>query len=277
MKGTDLGRALRELRLAGGKEAKAVARSAAMSPSKLSKIENGRLTPSVIDVERILTALSVPESVKSRLTEAARAVATEATAWRIYRRAGLHKHQEEIRAIEAQTQELRVFQHSCVPGLLQSPEYVRAVQRHSELTDDALEKMISARIRRQEVLFDQSRRFRFLITEPVLRWELVPPLMMAAQLDRIVAISRLPNVTLGVVPLPAPKTHLPTCSFVMFDTRLVIVEIPHAEVTTSEPKDIEQYTAKFQGFERTAVTGEKMRSLIENIRNEFLREQEIAP
>ncbi|MFF2122833.1 helix-turn-helix domain-containing protein [Kitasatospora sp. NPDC058184] len=271
MKGTDLGKALRELRLAARKEAKAVSRSAAMSPSKLSKIENGRLAPSVIDVERILAALGVPEDTKSHLTEAARAVATEATAWRILRRAGLHKHQEDIRAIEAQTQELRVFQHSCIPGLLQTPEYVRAVQQHSELTDEALEKMISARLRRQEVLFDQARRFHFLITEPVLRWELIPRLMTAAQLDRLVAASRLPNVTIGIVPLPAPKSQLPTCSFAMFDSRLVIVEIPHAEITTSEPKDIEQYVLKFHAFERAAATGGEMRGLVESIRDDFLR------
>ncbi|WP_307806340.1 helix-turn-helix transcriptional regulator [Streptomyces sp. FH025] len=274
MRGIDLGRALRELRLAGGKEAKAVARSAAMSPSKLSKIENGRLTPSVIDVERILTALDVPEEIKARLAEAARTIATEATAWRIYRRAGLHKHQEEIRAIEAQTRLLRVFQPSCIPGLLQSPEYVRAVQQHSELTPEVLEKMVGARLRRQEILFDRARSFHFLITESVLRWEILPPAMMAAQLDKLVTMSRMPNITVGVVPQGAPKAHLPTCSFVMFDSRLVIVEIPHAEITTSEPKDVDQYAAKFQAFELVAVTGREMRSMVEGIRDEFLRQQE---
>ncbi|MEV0410076.1 helix-turn-helix transcriptional regulator [Streptomyces sp. NPDC050448] len=274
MNSTDLGRALRELRKAGGKEAKAVARSAAMSPSKLSKIENGHLAPSVIDVERILSALGVPAEVKAQLTEAARVVATEATAWRIYRRTGLHKHQEEIRAIEAQTSLLRVFQSSCIPGLLQSPEYVRAVQQNSELTDDALEKMIGARMRRQKVLYDRQRRFRFLITESVLRWALIRPPMMAAQLDKLVTMSRMSNIVIGVVPQSGPKNDLPTTSFVMFDARLVIVEIPHAEITTSEPRDVEQYVRKFDGFEHLALTGDVMRSMVESIRDEFLREQE---
>ncbi|MFI9186237.1 helix-turn-helix domain-containing protein [Streptomyces goshikiensis] len=274
MNSTDLGRALRELRKASGKEAKAVARSAAMSPSKLSKIENGHLAPSVIDVERILSALGVPAEVKAQLTEAARVVATEATAWRIYRRTGLHKHQEEIRAIEAQTSLLRVFQSSCIPGLLQSPEYVRAVQRNSDLTEDALEKMIGARMRRQEVLYDRQRAFRFLITESVLRWALIRPPMMAAQLDKLVTMSRMPNIDIGVVPQAAPKNDLPTCSFVMFDTRLVIVEIPHAEITTSEPRDVEHYLRKFEGFEDLALTGDAMRSMVEGIRDEFLQEQE---
>ncbi|MFE3605300.1 helix-turn-helix domain-containing protein [Streptomyces goshikiensis] len=274
MNSTDLGRALRELRKASRREAKAVARSAAMSPSKLSKIENGHLAPSVIDAERILSALGVPAEVKAQLTEAARVVATEATAWRIYRRTGLHKHQEEIRAIEAQTSLLRAFQPSCIPGLLQSPEYARAVQRNSELTEDALEKMIGARMRRQEVLYDRQRTFRFLITESVLRWALVRPPMMAAQLDKLVTMSRMPNIVIGVVPQSAPKNDLPTCSFVMFDTRLVIVEIPHAEITTSEPRDVEQYLRKFEGFEDLALTGDAMRCMVEGIRDEFLQEQE---
>ncbi|MFE9255580.1 helix-turn-helix domain-containing protein [Streptomyces sp. NPDC006879] len=274
MNSTDLGRALRELRKASGKEAKAVARSAAMSPSKLSKIENGHLAASVIDVERILSALGVPEEVKAQLTEAARVVATEATAWRIYRRTGLHKHQEEIRAIEGQTSLLRVFQPSCIPGLLQSPEYVRAIQQNSDLTEDALEKMIGARMRRQEVLYDRRRNFHFLITESVLRWALVRPPMMAAQLDKVVTMSRMPNIAIGVVPQSGAKHELPTCSFVMFDARLVIVEIPHAEITTSEPRDVDQYLRKFEGFERLALTGDVMRSMVESIRDEFLQEQE---
>ncbi|WP_407705965.1 helix-turn-helix domain-containing protein [Streptomyces yaizuensis] len=48
-----LGSALRELRRPSGLEAEAVARSAAMSGSKLSKIENGNTAPSVTDVDCI--------------------------------------------------------------------------------------------------------------------------------------------------------------------------------------------------------------------------------
>lgn len=274
MNRTDLGRALRELRVAGGKQAKVVARSAVMSPSKLSKIENGVLPPSVLDVERILEALEVPSEVKAELTELARRVATEATAWRIYRRTGLHKHQEEIQAIEAQTTLLRVFQPSCIPGLLQTPEYVRGVQQGSGLTDDALERMIGARLRRQEVLYDRARTFQFLITESVLRWRLIPGPMMAAQLDKLITMSRMSNIDVGVVPLSAPMPGLPTSSFVLFDSRLVIIEIPHAEITTSELRDIELYEARFRMFERVSLSGESMWSLVAGIRDEFLREQE---
>lgn len=61
----ELGAALRALRQASGKEAKAVARSAVMSASKLSKIETAKAAPSVVDVERILTAIGVSDEVKA--------------------------------------------------------------------------------------------------------------------------------------------------------------------------------------------------------------------
>lgn len=247
-----------------------------MSPSKLSKIENGALPPSVLDVERILEALEVSDEARGELIEVARRVATEATAWRIHRRTGLHKHQAEIQAIEARTTLLRVFQPSCVPGLLQSPEYIRAVQQGSELTDDALEKMIGARLRRQEVLYDRTRTFQFLITESVLRWKLIPSPMMAAQLDKLITMSRMPNIRIGIVPLSARMPGLPTSSFVLFDNRLAIVEISHAEITTSEMRDIELYMCKFQMFDRVALSGEDVWDLVAGIRDDFLREQETA-
>ncbi|MFE6778296.1 helix-turn-helix domain-containing protein [Streptomyces sp. NPDC057702] len=274
MNGFSIGRALRDLREASGKQAKTVARSAVMSPSKLSKIENEVLAPSLMDVERILTALEVSDEVKARLAEVARKAATEATAWRIYRRAGLHKHQGEIRAIEAQTSLVRLFQPACVPGLLQTPEYARAVLGRHGYTPGTLEKMMGARLLRQEVLYDADRTFRFVVTESVLRWRLVPPPMLAAQLDRLVSVSRMPNFSFGVVPLAAPMTDLPSSSFVVFDTSLVIVEIPHAEVTTTESADVELYARKFDSFENAAVVGAEMRALVSGIRDEFLRERE---
>ncbi|MET7363994.1 helix-turn-helix transcriptional regulator [Streptomyces sp. NPDC005562] len=274
MNNINIGRALRELREASGKQAKAVARSAVMSPSKLSKIENEALAPSLIDVERILTAWEVSEEVKARLTEAARKAATEATAWRILRRTGLHKHQDEIRAIEAQTTLMRLFQPSCIPGLLQTPEYARAILSGHGYTQGALEKMMGARLLRQEVLHDTDRTFRFVVTESVLRWKIVRPSMLAAQLDKLITISRMPNVGIGVLPLSSPMADLPSSSFVLFDTNLAIMEIPHAEITTTEARDVELYLNKFDGFEGAAVTGEEMRHFVAGLRDDFLRQQE---
>ncbi|RYJ20373.1 putative DNA-binding protein [Streptomyces sp. L-9-10] len=251
-----------------------MARGALMSPSKLSKIENAKLAPSAADVERILSALGVSDEVKAEYTEASRAAATEATAWRLLRRTGVHRGQHAAKALEAQMSTLRLFQPALVPGLLQTPEYIRAVLRRHGLTKDSLLRTMSGRIDRQAILYDDTKSLRFLITEPVLRWRIVPARMMAAQLDRIVSISRLTHVDIRVIPLGTRQQDFAGHAFVIRDDRMVTVETVHAEMVVTDPRDIQLYARKFEGFEKTALSGEAMRSLVEGIRDEFLQEQE---
>lgn len=244
-----------------------------MSTSKLSKIETGRAAPSVADVERILTALGVSEEVKAEYMAAARAQATEATAWRLYRRLGFHRKQEQIRALEESMTLLRLFQPSLIPGLLQTPEYVRAVLSSTGLGEDTLDRTVAARIARQSVLYETGKDLRFVITEAVLRWRLLPPLMMAGQLGRLVSASRLPGVDIRVVPLSAPQRDAQGHSFVIRDDRMVTVETTHAEVMVTDPRDVVLYIGKFERFAALALADDAMRDFVENIRDDFLEEQ----
>ncbi|MFI1313462.1 helix-turn-helix domain-containing protein [Streptomyces albidoflavus] len=274
MNRAQLGAALRALRLASGKEAKAVARSALMSPSKQSKIENARLAPSATDVERVLTAIGVSDEVKAEYADAARARATEAAAWRLLKRIGVHKGQQAAKALEAQMSTLQLFQPALVPGLLQTPEYIRAVLKRHNLSEDALTRTINGRLERQAVLYDSAKSLQFIITEPVLRWRIVPPQMMAAQLDRIASLSRLPHVNIRVVPLAIQQHDIANHAFVVRDGRMVTIETVHAEVVVTDPRDVDLYTEKFNGFAAVALSDEKMHRLLKEIRDDFLRERE---
>ncbi|MGK5533571.1 helix-turn-helix domain-containing protein [Streptomyces sp. URMC 129] len=274
MNKAQLGPALRALRMASGKEAKAVARSAVMSASKLSKLETGRTAPSVTDVERILTAIGVSEEIKAQYMAAARAEATEATAWRSYRRLGYHRKQQQIQALEAQTTNLRLFQHSLVPGLLQTHDYIHAVFARKRLGHEELAKTVQARLARQAVLLDAAKSFSFIITESVLRWRIVPSTLMAQQMDALITVSRRPNVDVRVMPLTAPQTEFPGHSFSIKDDRMVNVEAIHAELVVTDPRDIELYVRKFENFAATALAGDEMRAMVASIRDGFLREQE---
>ena len=275
MNRSELGAALRALREASGKEAKAVARSAVMSASKLSKIETGKLGPSADDVDRILTAIGVSDDVKAEYMDAARAAATEATAWRLIQRAGLHKAQRQLQAVEARMRLLRLFQPALVPGLLQTPEYMKAIlSRHEDLSEETVGRTISARLERQGALYDAGKTLRFVITEPVLRWLIVPPLVMAGQLDRLISLSRLPNIDIRVVPLTGSKHDIPSHAFVIRDDRAVTVETVHAEVVVTDPRDVALYIAKFDGFAERALHGDDVRTLLESIRNEMLQQRE---
>ncbi len=245
-----------------------------MSRSKLSKIENGNVTPSVTDVDCILTVLGISDEAKAAYMSAAREAATEVTAWRLVRRLGYSRKQQQVGALESQTTLLRLFQPSLIPGLLQTPEYVRAVFSRKDLSEAQLERTIGARLARQSVLYSEEKSFRFVITEPVLRWRVVPPLVMAGQLDRVISLSRLPAVDIRVVSLSATQTDFPGHSFSVKDNRLVAVETVHAEIVVTDPRDVALYVSKFERFRESAVSGDAMRALVESIRDDYLREQE---
>ncbi|GGT66862.1 transcriptional regulator [Streptomyces purpureus] len=276
MNRAQLGAALRALRQASGKEAKAVARSAVMSASKLSKIETAKVAPSAADVERILTAIGVSDEVKEEYLEAVRAAATETTAWRLVRRMGLHKAQQQTRALEAEMTLLRLFQPALMPGLLQTPEYIRAILSRHNLGEDMLTRTISSRIERQQALYDSGKRLQFVITEPVLRWRIVSAARMAEQIDRLLFLSRRPNIGIRIVPLSARQEDIANHAFVIRDDRTVTVETVHAEIVVTDPRDVALYVRKFEGFAAMALSGDEMRAMLEGVRDDFLREQETS-
>ncbi|MCO1595506.1 DUF5753 domain-containing protein [Micromonospora sp. RHAY321] len=79
--------------------------------------------------------------------------------------------------------------HLYVPGLLQTPDYARRiltemVELHNlDIAD--VDAAVSTRMQRQHLLYDAGKRFEFLLAEPVLRWLLASPDVMAGQLDRL--------------------------------------------------------------------------------------------
>ncbi|MFF2525556.1 helix-turn-helix domain-containing protein [Streptomyces liangshanensis] len=270
-----IGKALRALRDTSGLTGDTVARRASMSAGKLSKIENGRTLPTMQDVDLVLSALGVSEEVKEQFLTTARAEVTEATAWRLLRRMGPWKHQNTIRAIEAGTAGLRLFQGQLIPGLLQTPEYATAVfSLPPALPDETRARTVTARLERQATLYEEGRSFHFVICEHVLRWLVCEPAVMAVQLDRLVSLSRLPRVLIGIVPLAGRMPDFPMTCFSIHDDRLVLVETFHSEITTREPKDVQTYVDTFERFAEVALYGEDMRTLVEGIRDGFLPQQE---
>ncbi len=245
-----------------------------MSAGKLSKIEHGKVLPSVMDVDLILTALGVSEAAKEQFREQARVAATEETAWRLIHRTGFWKHQRAIEAIEQRTAELRLFQGQLIPGLLQTPEYISAVfDLLPELSEESRIRTTAARLARQQALHDRSRSFHFLICEHVLRWRICDSTVMVVQLDRLVSLSRLPNVDIGLIPQGARMPDFPMTCFSLHDDRLVIVETFHSEITTRDPKDLRTYLETFDRFAAVAVYGDAMRAAVEGIRDLYLEDR----
>jgi len=125
--------------------------------------------------------------------------------WRRRMRHGQAKVQASYNGLVAEARIVRHYEVAWVPGLLQTPAYARHVfaesaSLHGDEAQD-VDATVTARLARQQHLYDPGKRFEFLIREPVLRWRTCPNDVLLAQLDRLNTAADLPNVRLGVIPL----------------------------------------------------------------------------
>jgi transcriptional regulator with XRE-family HTH domain len=252
----DLAAILREQRKRAKLTGERLAARINMSQSKISKIETGKIIPSVIDVERILRALDAAPEVVAEITTLARLANTEFQDVRSLLRKGLEKKQHELAGLEATTTEFRFFLPAMITALISTPEYIRASLAHVQGDSS---KAVAKKIERQAVLYDESKLFHFVLTEPAVRWMLCPPSLMAMQLDRLVSVTYLPNVRLGIIPLAESPARGPLNIFTIYDDRLVTAETFTGAIVMRDPRDVVFYRQLFGLFEASALFGDSAR------------------
>jgi hypothetical protein len=217
-----------------------------MSQSKVSRIETGRLLPSVVDVEQVLSALEVDDATRRELLALARVANAEYQDVRASVRRGLHHRQRELAALEATATQVRHFLPTLITGLLQIPEYMWAAMC-TPIAPAAgdVGKAVALKLERQAVLHDKAKNFDFLLTESAIRWRLCEPSIMAVQIDRLVSLSQQSNIRIGVLPLAARVRNGAYHTFVTYDRRLVTIELFTGQLVLRDPRDIDYYRDLF--------------------------------
>ncbi|MFE9247292.1 helix-turn-helix domain-containing protein [Nocardiopsis sp. NPDC006938] len=268
----ELADALRRLRRAAGLTGASLAARTGMSQAKVSKIENNRVRPSVVNVERILTALEVPTAGEdgARLLELARVANSDYQGFRTALQRGLGELQRDLAAVESSATAIRYFLPCMITGLLQTPEYARQTLTHPLVNRGAeWQSALARRLERQQVLYGHGKRFVFVLTEAALRWPLCSPAIMALQMDRIASLSELPTVEIAVVSAHSPVPSGPLNGFTLYDDRLVTVEVFTGELALRDPKDISYSREIFDFFHAHALTDDAMRSFLSELAREF--------
>ncbi|MFE2600553.1 helix-turn-helix domain-containing protein [Streptomyces sp. NPDC059396] len=255
----DLAETLRSMRRRAGRTQVWLAQRCNMSQTKLSNIETGRITPSLVDVELILRSLNASPALVAEVAALARLANTEWQGKRASWRRGLEKRQAELAGLEAEATTLRYFLPAMVTGLLATPEYIRASLGHSPVD---ISRTVAKKLERQAVLYDNTKRFTFLLTEQAARWAVVPRAAMAVQIDRLISISHLPNVHIGVIPLGAAVGRGPMNTFTVYDRRLVTVETFTGRIVFQDARDITEHLEVFDLYARHALFGTEVRDLL---------------
>ncbi|MGH8896530.1 MAG: helix-turn-helix domain-containing protein [Egibacteraceae bacterium] len=267
---------LRRLRLRAGLSTTQLARQLGpgWSQSKVSRIELAQQAAAVPDVRAWAVACGVSPDAVGELTAAAEEALIEARDWRRELAGGFAAKQAAVGELETSARHIRSFQAFVVPGLLQTADYARQVfgVAHPSGGRD-LAAAAAARVARQQILYDQDRRFDFVITESVLWWRTGLRETLAAQLGHIAALSTLPNVTVTVIPLDAPAPALYR-SFDVFDERLATVETPTRELHVHDADEVAFFVDLFARLAAAGVTDDEARDLLARLRMHQIRAQD---
>jgi transcriptional regulator with XRE-family HTH domain len=269
----DLATALKELRQAAGLSGERLAVRCAMSQTKISRIETGTVLPSLTDVERILSALEVPREVADELLKLARAANVDYVSWRTYARVGLWQQQAELKALAESSTVVRQFLPAMPTGLLQIPDYATLALSPTVPSAPARDvaKAVHARMERQAVLDDPNRRFIFLLTEQAVRWRYASDEVMARQVAHMAEVSTKSNVEIAIIPQSAQISSGALNIFVIYDDRLVLVELFSGEVVLRDPRDVSFHLDLFGYFLSQALTGSAATAFLHAVAEEFMR------
>lgn len=247
-----------------------------MSQAKISRIETGKILPSVADVERILRALGIGRAEAEPVLALARLAAVGYVSRRTSARIGFWQKQDALRAMERDSGVIRHFLPGVPTGLLQTADYARVVLTPTVTGEPAgdIDRIIEGRVARQRSLLDSSRKFCFVLTEGAITWRVADATLMAAQIAHLGDLSTHENLEIAVLPTGTIVPEVPLNVFVIYDERLVTVELFSGEVVLRDPRDVAYHLELFEFFRARSMRGDAATEFLRATALEFLREGE---
>jgi len=181
---------------------------------------------------------------------------------------------------EAEAAALYVFEHSFVPGLLQTEEYARAVlMMHPDVTDDVVNERVAGRLARQAILDREDPPpplLYALMDQSVLNREIGGTDVMRAQLVHLVAMSNHLNVTVQIIPNTGAHPGL-LGAFTVADLGagpgIVNLEDIADGRVTEDAATVSMVAVRFHSLRGDALSKGASRDLIEGVIQERWKEQ----
>ncbi|MFE9247457.1 helix-turn-helix domain-containing protein [Streptomyces sp. NPDC007088] len=174
---------------------------------------------------------------------------------------------------------IRSYEPHFVPGLLQTEDYARAVMLAGSLGrtgPEDVERHVDLRLRRQKLLVrEDAPRLWAVMDETVLRRPAGDSRVMREQIDRLLEVSALPNVTLQIAEFnagPHPGTFGP---FVLFRfpmpelPDMVYVEYLTGAVYLDGRPEVATYLEVMDHMAAHAATAQRTKEVLRDVRKEL--------
>ncbi|MFD8724083.1 helix-turn-helix domain-containing protein [Streptomyces sp. NPDC059629] len=195
--------------------------------------------------------------------------------WEDVKRVRYPKKVRELAKLEGQAVEIGLYECNIIAGLLQTPEHARAVISAAQppYSPDDVERMVTARLARQSVFErDPAPSIHFVLEEAPLRRPIGGTMAWRRQLERLLEVGRLHNVTLQVMPLKS-EVHSG------LDGRIEVLKFPDGTAVgrsdgafngraTSDPKQLRILELRYGTIRAQALSPGESLALIEQLLGE---------
>lgn len=254
-----LGRELRRLRHEKEMSAEQVAHVLGWGESKVLDIENAkRQKTNPRDVDDLCRIYGVSEERHAELRALAEDSKTRGW-WDKYKGA-LPPEYATLIGLEEEAASVSTATLGMVPGLAQTTDYARAliIDDAVKLSEEEVESRVEVRAERQKILTagQEPPELWVVFDEAVIRREVGGKHVMRAQLERLIELADLPNLTLQIVPFSAGAHPALLGSFSILefpgddddppDTKTVYLENIFSQVLLEDQKQVKVYEMAFQ-------------------------------
>jgi transcriptional regulator with XRE-family HTH domain len=265
-----LGAQLRRLREARGITREEAAGAIRATHSKISRLERGRSGARQRDVADLLSLYGVTDETGR---EELLALARQASApgwWQQYSDI-LPRWFELYIGLERAAAVIRTYEVQFVHGLMQTEDYARAViliaNAHASAAE--VDRRVSVRMRRQRLLTQPDAPGLWaVLDEAALRRPPDGPKVMRAQLEHLLQITELPNVTLQIVPFQAGPHAAAGGPFTILRfpdpdlPDLVYLEQLNSALYLDQPDDVMDYVTVMDQLCVQAATGTASKDML---------------
>lgn len=253
---------LASARTSAGLGARELADRLGWPASKVSRIQNGKVIPTAEDVEAWAKECGVKPAGRRTLIEAVEGARIFHLERRTMGRPPADR-QADYNITHAGATSITMVEPLAIPGPLQTLDYARAVltMGYQQLDQPlvGIEAAARARLERAQYLADETKKYRFIIGARTLSPKIAGPGVTAAQLTRLLDLTKPDHVGLTIVPDAAPVLVLH--SFALYDST-VIIELLAGEMVASDRASVDQYRRLADRFADVGLSEPDSRALI---------------
>ncbi|HEX5405496.1 MAG TPA: helix-turn-helix transcriptional regulator [Pseudonocardiaceae bacterium] len=269
-----LGAELKELRAKTRLSTRAVAERLGWSPSTLNRVETGLRPPKVEEIAALLVVYGVTGAERDRLLDLSREA--DQPGWWETARPDLPSQLTALVGFESHAVRITDMSTVLVPGLLQTPDYARAVMECSRIPSPNAETRVATRMGRQVILSrPEPPELLAIVDEAVLRRPVGGRKVMTDQLRHMVRVSERPNVTVRVIPFERGGHIGVNGPFVVleFAKAGTIVHMEHLRsgVFVDDPKDVEPFLTATATLTEAALDPAASEKLLLAVADEYER------